>query len=65
MYIRRFENELGNQILVQVKEASPRKAPSVSIYIEGPESESEMIVTKQEAIEILEGLYQVLKRKKR
>ena len=65
LYTRRFTNELGNEITVQVKEMPMQKVPSVLIYIAGPDSETESIVTRQEAVEILEGLYKVLKVKKR
>lgn len=65
LYTRRFTNELGNEIVLQVKDDLHQKVPSVSIYIAGPDSETENIVTKQEAIEILEGLYKVLGAKKR
>jgi hypothetical protein len=61
LYTRRFKNELGNDITLQVKDDSLKKVPSVSIYIEGPDSDMEMIVTKAEALEVLEGLYKVLK----
>jgi hypothetical protein len=65
LYTRRFKNELDNDIIVQVKDDSLKKVPSVSIYIEGPDSSSEMIITKAEALEVLEGLYSVLKGRKR
>lgn len=65
LYTRRFQNELGNDITLQVKDASMQKVPSVSIYIEGPDSDTEMIITKAEALEVLEGLYTVLKARKR
>lgn len=61
LYTRRFKNELGNDILVQVKDDALRKVPAVSVYIEGPDSDMEMIITKAEALEVLEGLYKVLK----
>lgn len=61
LYTRRFKNELGNDITLQVKDDSLKKVPSVSVYIERPDSEMEMIVTKAEALEVLEGLYKVLK----
>lgn len=65
LYTRRFQNELGNDIVVQVKDDAMQKVPAVSIYIEGPNSDSEMIITKAEALEVLEGLYKVLKGRSR
>jgi len=62
---RRFKNELEEAVTLQVKDDSLRKVPSISIYIERPDSESEIIITKAEALELLEGLYKVLKSKKR
>lgn len=65
LYTRRFRNELENDITLQVKDLPMQKVPTVAIYIEGPDSETEMTITKAEALEVLEGLYTVLKAKKR
>ncbi len=65
MYSRQFANELGNTIILQVKEEKRHDVSGVFVYIAGPDSDTELFVTRQEAVELLEGLYKVLKTKKR
>ncbi len=62
---RRFKNELEEAVTLQVKDDSLRKVPSIAVYLERPDSEAELLLTKAEALELLEGLYKVLKSKKR
>ena len=61
IYTRRFQNEHGKDVTVQVKDDSLKAVPSVSIYIDGADDDTELIMTKAEALEVLEGLYKVLK----
>ena len=62
MFIRSFKNELGNNIRIKIKSKKESgtnfqskekiKFTGVSISIEGPESVSENIITRQEAEEL-------------
>lgn len=55
-YEEKFTNELGNEILVHVSEKETHGAPGVSIFIEGPTSDTENHVTLLEA----EAIYKCL-----
>jgi len=63
-YSRRFVNELGNSIVVQVSDEMRHGVKGVRIYIEGPDSDTENFVTRQEAVELLEGLSKIMKPKR-
>ncbi len=65
IYTRRFKNENDVDVTVQVKDDAMKKVPSVSIYIDGADDDTELIMTKAEALEVLEGLYKVLKGRSR
>ena len=53
---KKFTNELGNQIHVQVSSKETHGVPGVMISISGPTSISENHVTRLEAEVICEGL---------
>ncbi len=57
----RFQNEKGNDIYVRASEESLHNVPGILLYIAGPDSDTEMHVTKQEAIELLAVLSKILK----
>ena len=63
-YTRRFTNELGNQIVLQVSDEIRQNVKGIRIYIEGPDSDTENFVTRQEAVELLEGLSKIMKPKR-
>ena len=62
-----FENELGNEINVKIKEVSDKnkdmKFDAVSVLIQGPKSESENIITYMEARELQTSLQSFLDKK--
>jgi hypothetical protein len=63
-YSRQFINELGNSISVQVSDEMRHGIKGVRIYIAGPDSDTENFITRQEAVEVLEGLSKILKPKR-
>lgn len=65
LHISRFRNESDEAVVLQVKDDALKKVPSVAVYIEREDSESELVLSKAEALELLEGLYKVLGSKKR
>jgi hypothetical protein len=60
-YSRRFTNELGHPVVVQVSDEERHGMKGIRIYIEGPDSDVENFVTRQEAIELMEGLSKIMK----
>jgi len=64
-----FENELGNEISVKIKEVSDKnkdkKFDAVSMSIEGPTSVSENIITYMEAMELQTSLQSFLDKNKK
>jgi hypothetical protein len=64
-YSRRFVNEQGNTIILNVSEEERYGQKGIRIYIAGPDSETENFVTPMEAVELLEGLSKLLKPKRR
>ena len=70
MLIKRFKNEIGNKIIIKIKtkrdtgtnfETKEKiKFSGVSISIEGPESVSENIITREEAEELCSTLEKFL-----
>ncbi|KND47167.1 MAG: hypothetical protein AB199_01905 [Parcubacteria bacterium C7867-004] len=57
----RFTNEKGNDIYVRAKEEPIGGVPGILLYIAGPDSDSEMHVTRQEGLELLAVLSKLLK----
>src|SRR4051812_17769180 len=57
----RFTNELGNAIYARASEEPIGKTPGIVLYIAGPESDMEMHVTRQEALELYSLLSKLLK----
>jgi hypothetical protein len=63
-YSRHFTNELGNSISIQVSDEIRHNVKGIRIYIAGPDSDTENFVTRQEAVELLEGLSKIMKPKR-
>ncbi len=63
-YSRRFTNELGHAVVVQVSDEIRHGVKGIRMYIEGPDSDTESFVTRQEAVELLEGLSKIMKPKR-
>ncbi len=63
-YSRQFINELGNSVFVQVSDEERLGIKGIRIYIAGPDSDTENFVTRQEAVELLEGLSKLMKPKR-
>jgi hypothetical protein len=63
-YSRQFINELGNSINVLVSDEERHGVKGIRIYIAGPDSDTENFVTRQEAVELLEGLSKIMKPKR-
>lgn len=59
-YEESFENELGNQILVETKEQEIDGIAGVRVYIAGPKSETELHITRMEAVVLCEQLMDLL-----
>lgn len=57
----RFRNEKGSDIYVRASEEPLHGVPGILLYIAGPDSETEMHVTKQEGVELLAVLSKILK----
>jgi hypothetical protein len=57
-----FTNELGNKISIEVLERVTNGVDGILIYIEGPTSNTEVHITRQEAQVLLKALRQVLDR---
>lgn len=64
-YSRQFQNELGNTITVRASAETVSGVPGILVAIIGPESDTELEVTRQEALELLEGISRVLNLKRR
>lgn len=58
--VKKFINELGNQVSVSVIEKPIKGVDGVLVSIEGPTSHTENHITKEEAKVILEELSKVL-----
>ncbi len=63
-YSRHFTNELGNSVTVVVSDEIRQNVKGIRIYISGPESETENFVTREEAVELMEGLSKIMKPKR-
>ena len=59
---KKFINELGNEIVVSVKDKSIEGVDGILISISGPTSSTEVHVTKEEAKVILQELSSVLEK---
>jgi hypothetical protein len=60
-FTNRFTNELGNAIYVRAREEPIGRTPGIVLYLAGPDSDMEMHVTRQEAVELLQALARILK----
>lgn len=57
----RFRNEKGNDIYLRLSEEPIQGVPGILLYVAGPDSDTEMHITKQEGREILELLSKLFK----
>jgi hypothetical protein len=57
----RFRNEKGNDMYVRVSEEPIQGVPGFLLYVAGPDSDAEIYVTRQEALELMTLLSKVLK----
>lgn len=57
----RFRNEKGNDIYVRASEEPVHGVPGILLYIAGPDSDSEMHVTREEGLELFKLLTKLLK----
>lgn len=55
-----FRNELGNQIHVEVDELEVSGVPGVRLFIAGPTSDMELLITRKEAEVLSEHLAALL-----
>lgn len=58
---KRFTNERGNEIYVRANEEPLHGVPGVLLYVAGPDSDTEMHITRQEALELMLLLSKILK----
>lgn len=57
----RFRNEKGNDIYIRANEEPIEGVPGMLLYVAGPESDTEMHITRQEGLELLGLLSKLLK----
>ncbi len=57
----RFRNEKGNDVYVRASEEPVQGVPGVVLFVTGPDEDSEMQITQQEAIELFALLSKLLK----
>ncbi|MEK7510778.1 MAG: hypothetical protein AAB582_00890 [Patescibacteria group bacterium] len=57
----RFRNERGNDVYLRVNEEPIHGVPGILLYVAGPDSDTEMHVTRQEGLELLMLLSKLLK----
>jgi hypothetical protein len=60
-FTNRFQNELGHDIYVRAAEKEVAGTPSVVLYMAGPDSDTELEITRNEALELYRLLEKVLK----
>lgn len=60
---KKFINELGNEVTVSITEKSIKGVEGVLIFISGPTSDTEVLVTKKEAKVILQELSSLFEKK--
>ncbi|MDB5195298.1 MAG: hypothetical protein JWO84_482 [Parcubacteria group bacterium] len=65
MVSNRFTNEKGNDIYIRANEEPIHGVPGILLYIAGPDSDTEMHVTRQEGLELLMLLSKLLKQGRR
>jgi hypothetical protein len=61
MLSNRFQNESGNEIYLRITEEPIQGTPGMLVYLAGPDSDTEMHITKQEGRELLLMLSKFLK----
>jgi hypothetical protein len=57
----RFRNEKGNDIYARASEEPIQGIPGILLYLQGPDSDTEMHITRQEGLEVLSLLSKLLK----
>lgn len=61
----RFRNERGNDIYIRISEEPIQGVPGLHLYVAGPDSDTEMHITRQEGIELSLLLTKLLKPSRR
>lgn len=61
MVSNRFRNEKGNDIYMRASEEPIHGIPGILLYVAGPDSDTEMHITRQEGIELFMLLSKLLK----
>ena len=62
-YSRQFINDKGESVSVLVGDDDRNGVKGVRIYVTAPEEDSEIFVSRQEAVEVLEGLSKIMRTK--
>jgi hypothetical protein len=57
----RFQNERGNEVYIRASEEPIHGIPGVLLYVTGPDSDTEMHITRQEGLELFALLSKLLK----
>lgn len=57
----RFRNEKGNGIYIRISEEPLQGVPGLLLYVAGPDSDTEMHITRQEGVELSLLLTKLLK----
>jgi hypothetical protein len=57
----RFRNEKGNDIYARVSEEPIAGVPGVLLYLAGPDSDTEIHITRQEGLEVMTLLSKILR----
>ncbi len=62
-YSRQFINDKGESVSVLVGDDDRNGVKGVRIYVTAPDEDSEIFVSRQEAVEVLEGLSRIMRTK--
>jgi hypothetical protein len=58
--MRRFQNEIGNSIELEVVEKEISEVPGILISLSGPTSDTDLHITREEAKVLIEELERVI-----
>ena len=62
-YSRQFINDKGESVSVLVGDDDRNGVKGVRIYVTAPDEDSEIFISRQEAVEVLEGLSKIMRTK--
>ena len=62
-YSRQFINDKGKSVSVLVGDDDRNGVKGVRIYVTAPDEDSEIFISRQEAVEVLEGLSKIMRTK--